>query len=233
MVFDENGFLVVAGAKEFCVFSAPNEVVSCYVKADPEPTENIIFDTEGNLYTTTSTGGTSIVRKYDKGFNSVKAFSLPSGNLTGITCDPQGNLYVASQTGGPSVIYKVDKVDFTVLDQFTVPGVAEGLQFASDGNMFVALQQSMGVARVKPSSPSEVLGSAKHPNLLFAVPVTTDNQGRIYTADYENGAGTAPADIFVFEPDGTLAASRLASEVYGPFGIVVAGAVLPCGAFKP
>jgi hypothetical protein len=39
--------------------------------------------------------------------------------------------------------------------------------------------------------------------------------------------------LFVFEPDGTLAASHLASEVHGPFGIVVAGAVPPCGAFKP
>lgn len=63
--------------------------------------------------------------------------------------------------------------------------------------------------------------------------VTTDNQGRIYTADYENGSGTAPADLFVFGPDGKLAASRVASEVYGPFGIVVAGAMLPCGAYKP
>jgi hypothetical protein len=111
--------------------------------------------------------------------------------------------------------------------------VAEGLQFASDGNMFVALQQNLGVVRVKPSSPSFVVSSAADPGLLFAVPVTTDNQGRIYTADYENGSGTAPADLFVFGPDGKLVASRLASEVYGPFGIVVAGAVLPCGAYKP
>ena len=65
------------------------------------------------------------------------------------------------------------------------------------------------------------------------MPLTVDNAGLIYTADYENGQGTAPADLFVFDAAGTLKASALPSEIYGPFGMVVAGAVLPCGAYKP
>jgi hypothetical protein len=64
------------------------------------------------------------------------------------------------------------------------------------------------------------------------VPLTTDNSNRIYTADYMNGNGTAAANMFVFDPTGSVAASRLGSEVWGPFGMVVAGAVLPCGAFR-
>ena len=38
--------------------------------------------------------------------------------------------------------------------------------------------------------------------------------------------GTAPADLYVFSPSGQVKASRVASEVYGPFGMVVAGPAL-------
>jgi hypothetical protein len=57
------------------------------------------------------------------------------------------------------------------------------------------------------------------------VPITIDEEGNVYTADYENGSGTAPADIYVFGPDGKLKTSRKATEVYGPFGIVIGLAV--------
>ena len=234
MTFDDSGFLVVAGASQFCVFSKPNELLGCHDKVAAEPTENVIFDLDGNIYTTTSTGGTDQVRKYDAAYNHVADFTMPTGNLTGITCDPDGNLYIASQAGGnPSAIYKVDKTSLAVLDTIPIAGSIEGLQFANDGNILVALSGGVGIQRVAPSSPTVVVDTIPDGNLYWPVPLTTDNDGNIYTADYENGSGTAPADLFVFAPDGTLEASRLQSEVWGPFGMVVAGAVLPCGAYHP
>ena len=65
--------------------------------------------------------------------------------------------------------------------------------------------------------------------IQVAVPVTIDTAENIYTADYENGSGTAPADLFVFDPTGKIIAQHKASPVYGPFGMVVAGAVFGSG----
>src|SRR4029079_14530219 len=98
MAFDASGYLVVATHDDFCVFSAPNQLFACHPKFMAEPTENVIFDTDGNLYTTTSTGGTNGVRVYDSKYNYIASHSLPEGSLTGVTCDPEGHLYIASQT---------------------------------------------------------------------------------------------------------------------------------------
>lgn len=231
MVFDENGNLVVAAQEAFCVFSAPNQLLACHPKFAPEATENVIFDRNGNLYTTTATGGSNAVRVYDAAYNYIGSHTMPTGNLTGVTCDPKGNLYFASQLGATSVIYKVDRTTFDVLDEIAIQGVVEGLQFASDGNILVGLDYGLGVQRVQASSPPVVVSSISDAELTWAVPVTTDNADNVYTADYENGSGTAPADLFVFDSKGQKVASRPKSEVWGPFGMVVAGAVLPCGAY--
>lgn len=42
---------------------------------------------------------------------------------------------------------------------------------------------------------------------------TQFQNGNIYTADYENGNGTLPVDLFVFDPAGNLIASDFASPV--------------------
>ncbi len=234
MVFDNNGHLVVAAFDQFCVFSKPGTVSVCHPKTKAQRTENVIFDIEGNLYTTTSTGGTDEIHKYDATYKYLTTFSLPTGQLTGITCEPSGNLYVASQTSASkSTVYKVDKNNLSVLDSFDVPGNAEGLQFAADGNLLVALAAGVGIARVTPSSPSSVLNTISNPGLLWPVPLTVDQAGLIYTGDFEDGAGVAPADLYVFNKTGTVVASREPSELHGPFGMVVAGTVLPCGAFQP
>lgn len=233
MVFDRRGFLVVAGFEEFCVFSAPGELETCHPKIAAQRTENIIFDIFENLYTTTSTGGTDEIHKYDGSYVHLATFSLPTGQLTGITCDPAGDLFVASQTGAVSTIYKVDGNALTVLDQFTVTGNAEGLQFAPDGNLLVALSGGVGISRVTPSSPSTLVDTIANPGLLWPVPLTIDGDGNRYTADFEDGSGVAAADLFVFAPDGSVVQSLEPSEINGPFGMVVAGTALPCGAVPP
>lgn len=230
MVFDKDGFLVVAAYDQFCVFSGPGQIEVCHPKIQPQRTENIIFDIFDNLYTTTSTGGTDEIHKYDGDYNHLSTFDLPTGQLTGITCDPRGDLFVASQTGAVSTIYKVDGNALSVLDQFTVDGNAEGLQFAADGNLLVALAAGVGIARVTPSSPSSLLDTISHPGLFWPVPLTIDEAGNRYTGDFEDGNGTAASDLFVFADDGTVVASREPSELHGPFGMVVAGTSLPCGA---
>jgi len=235
MVFDAAGYLVVAAVDQFCVFSAPGELLACHPKIQSQPTENIIFDLAGNLYTTTSTGGTDEVHKYDASYTHLETFTMPTGNLTGVTCDTNGDVFFASQLGGgQSAIYKVDGGDMSnVLDTIAITGHIEGLQLAADGNILVALGDNGGIVRVQPSSPTVVVDSFTHQSLYWAVPLTIDNADNIYTADYENGSGTALADLFVFDPTGTPIATLLPSEIYGPFGMVVAGAVLPCGAYQP
>ena len=235
MVFDSQGRLVVAAYAEFCVFSEPGVVLACHPKISSQATENIIFDLDGNLYTTTATGGTDEIHKYDSGYGYVTTFHMPTGNVTGVTCDPQGNLYFGSQLGGGngSVIYKVDKVTLLPLDTLSISGNVEGLQFASDGNLLAATGADIGILRITPTSPTTVLQTITRPDLHFSVPLTIDNTDRIYTADYENGSGTAPADLFIFDDSGTISATALPSEVWGPFGMVVAGVYLPCGAFVP
>lgn len=234
MVFDAKGHLVVAAFDQFCVFSAPGTVLACHPKIKPQRTENVIFDIEGHLFTTTSTGGTDEIHKYDSSYKHLKTFSLPTGQLTGITCDPSGNLYVASQiSASKSVVYKVDKASLAVLDSFDVAGNAEGLQFAADGNLLVALSAGVGIARVTPKSPSTVVSTVSNPGLLWPVPLTVDETGRVYTGDFEDGNGSAASDLFVFDATGKVVASRQPSELHGPFGMVVAGTKLPCGAYQP
>ncbi|MBW2455277.1 MAG: hypothetical protein JRI68_12235 [Deltaproteobacteria bacterium] len=235
MVFDESGYLVVAAVDQLCVFSAPDELLACHPKIASQPTENIIFDLAGNLYTTTSTGGTDEVHKYNSSYTHLETFTMPTGNLTGVTCDTSGDVYFASQLGGgSSAIYKVDGGDMSnVLDTIAITGTIEGLQMAADGNILVALGAGAGILRVQPSSPTVVVDSFTHASLFWAVPLTIDNAGNIYTADYETGSGSEPADLFVFDSTGTPIATALPSDIYGPFGMVVAGAVLPCGAYQP
>lgn len=233
MVFDQKGYLVVSTWDQFCVFKAPGVLDTCHPKTKPQRTENVIFDLEGNLYTTTSTGGTDEIHKYGPGYAYLTTFSLPTGQLTGITCDPSGNLYVASQiSASVSKVYKVDKDALSVLDSFDVPGNAEGLQFASDGNLLVALSAGVGIARVVPQSPSSVLGTIANAGLLWPVPLTVDQAGLIYTGDFEDGNGNAPSDLFVFDSTGAVTSSAQPSELHGPFGLVVAGTELPCGAYQ-
>jgi len=234
MVFDDKGNLVVASVDQFCVFDKPGQVLGCHPKVKPQPTENIIFDHLGNLYTTTSTGGTNEIHKYDASYQWITTFPMQTGELTGITCDPDANLYVASQYSGAGRIYKLDKTTLAIIDTIDMTGTTalEGLQFAPGPSIFVGVY-NQGIRKVKPTSPMVDLGSFSDPGLLWPVPVTIDNAGNVYTADYENGSGTAPADLFVFDAAGKVAASRVASEVYGPFGMVVAGTFLPCGALRP
>jgi len=233
MAFDAAGNLVVAGVDSFCVFSEPNVVVACHPKVKKQPTENVIFDHLGNLYTTTSTGGTNEIHKYASDFTFVKTFSMPTGELTGVTCDPTGNLFIGSQLGAKSAVYKVDKDTLTPLATISLTGTIEGLQYAAGDTILAAMWDR--VVRFDAKPPYAVTSTLTDPasGLAIAVPVTVDEVGNVYTADYENGSGTAPADLFVWAPDGKLKASRKASEVYGPFGIVIGGTRLPCGAYRP
>ena len=235
MAFDADGNLVVAAKAELCVFSAPGVVVSCHPKIAAEQTENLIFDTDENAYTTTGTALSGFVQKYDANLDPVTSFSLPTASLTGITCDPNGDLYVGSADCG--CIYKVDSTTFAILDTITGFGAGlfsiEGIQYTHDANLLVALSNLNDVRRVEASSPLTILNIIDAPSLLGPVPLTIDNSGNIYTGDFENPSGSAPADLFKFDSGGTLLDSVLPSGVLGPFGMVVAGTVLPCGAFRP
>lgn len=227
--FNSRGNLVVAGYSSFVEFSDYGVEYAVYPKIASEATENVIFDPRGNLYTTTATGGTDKLNQYDAiDYAFAQQIPLPAGagQLTGITFDGQGRLYLASQTD--NTIHVADFDDFAqfpwvaTLSGAGNPGNFEGLQFNANGELVAAagdlVRYDVGTG--------EKLGTFDQPNDAFPVPLRVDNEGNIYTADYENGGGTLPADIFKFAPDGQPLTASNDPGLFGPFGLAISGTVL-------
>ena len=103
------------------------------------------------------------------------------------------------------------------------PKSFEGLQIAPNGEVLAAAGD---IIRYDYES-GQKLGMFDAPNDMFPVPLTVDNSGRIYTSDYENGSGTAPADIFRFTPDGAEYITINDPDLFGPFGLAISGTILP------
>jgi sugar lactone lactonase YvrE len=228
--FNERGNLVVAAYSQFVEFSDYGVEFKTYPKVAPEANENIIFDARGNLYTTTATGGTDKLNQYssvDYAFKQTIALPPGAGQLTGITFDGYGRLYVASQTDNTIHVadFNVDFIEFSWVK--TLPGAGnvkgfEGLQFNANGELVAAAGD---LVRYNVMADSK-LGTFDAPMDEFPVPLRVDNEGNIYTSDYENGSGTASADIFKFAPDGQLLVSANDPGLFGPFGLAISGTVL-------
>lgn len=230
MAFNERGNLVVAAYAEFVEFSDYGVEYKVYPKMAAEATENIIFDALGNLYTTTSTGGTDKLNQYsskDYVFNQTIALPPGAGQLTGITFDGSGRLYVASQTGNAIHVSDVN-IDFQMfkwlkkLSGAGNPGNFEALQFNATGELVAAAGD---LVRYNVETATKI-GTFDAPNDLYPVPLRVDNNGNIYTSDYENGVGTLPADIFKFSSSGELLAQTNDPGLFGPFGLAISGTVL-------
>ena len=58
------------------------------------------------------------------------------------------------------------------------------------------------------------------------MPVSVDNLGNIYTADFENGNGSLSADIVRFDLLGQNPAAINDPMLFGPFGLAISGTVL-------
>ncbi len=230
MAFNERGNLVVAAYEDFVEFSDYGVEYAVYPKAAAEATENVIFDALGNLYTTTATGGTDKLNQYraeDYAFEMTIGIPQGAGSLTGITFDGYGRLYLASQSDNTIHItsFNNDFKTFEWVDTLSGagnPGSFEGLQFNANGQLVAAagdliLYDLFMMAKV---------GTFDAPNDLFPVPLRVDNAGNIYTSDYENGSGTAAADIFRFTPDGKDYITVNDPGLFGPFGLVISGTVL-------
>jgi hypothetical protein len=228
--FNERGNLVVAAYDTFVEFSDHGVEYATYPKAAAEATENIIFDYQGNLYTTTSTGGTDKLNQYAaKDYAFVKTIPLPqgAGQLTGITFDGYGRLYLASQSDNSIHVTDInaDFVNFTWVKKLSGagnPGNLEGLQFNANGQLVAAAGD---LVRYDVNNNVK-LGTFDDPGDAFPVPLRVDNEGNIYTSDYENGSGTLPADIFKFAPDGQFLNKANDPGLYGPFGLALSGTVL-------
>ncbi len=228
--FNSRGNLVVAAYTQFVEFSDYGVEYKTYPKVGDEANENIIFDSRGNLYTTTSTGGTDKLNQYrasDYAFEQSIMLPPGAGQFTGITFDGYGRLFVASQSDNVVHVsdFNADFVKFTWLK--TLPGAGnvagfEGLQFNANGELVAAagdLVRYDVMGGVK-------LGTFDAPTDAFPVPLRVDNEGNIYTSDYENGGGTVSADIFKFSPDGQLLGMYNDPGLLGPFGLAISGTVL-------
>jgi len=101
----------------------------------------------------------------------------------------------------------------------------EGLQFNLNGELIAA---GGNIVRYNPDTGA-VLGSfdAVPDNDSIPVPVTVNNAGQIFVADFQNGAGSASADIFRFSADGSSFITVNDPALFGPFGMAIAGADLP------
>ena len=230
MAFNERGNLVVATFTTFIEFSDYGVVDKTYPKKDAEATENVIFDALGNLYTTTATGGTDRLNQYlAKDYSFVQTIKGPpgAGQYTGITFDDQRRLYLASQSDNKIHVAQADDgfSTFQWIQTLPAPGPAvrlEGLVFNSTGELIVAQADLLryDVAAVK------VAGSFDVPQNVWPVPVSVDNTGRIYTADFEDGVGSKSADIVRFDPDGTNPLTINDPNLFGPFGLAISGTVL-------
>lgn len=228
--FNERGNLVVAAYTKFVEFSDYGVEYKTYPKVASEANENIIFDARGNLYTTTATGGTDKLNQYRaEDYAFVQTIALPpgAGQLTGITFDGYGRLYVASQTDNTIHVsdFNVEFLEFKWVK--TLPGAGnpkgfEGLQFNANGELVAAAGDLVRYGVMEGSK----LGTFDAPNDEFPVPLRVDNEGNIYTSDYENGSGTAPADIFKFSPEGLLLVAKNDAGLFGPFGLAISGTVL-------
>ncbi len=231
MAFNERRNLVVAAFSAFVEFSDYGVEYAVYPKEVSEATENLLFDNAGNLYTTTATGGSDKLNKYraeDYAFEMTIEMPPGAGQLTGITFDYYSRLFVASQSD--NAIHVAESMDNFATFQWVKsisgagnPKSLEGLQIAPNGEILAAAGD---IIRYDYETGTK-LGSFDAPGDLFPVPLTVDNWGRIYTADYENGSGTAPADIFRFSPQGELEVTVNDPGLLGPFGLVVSGTVLP------
>jgi sugar lactone lactonase YvrE len=228
--FNERGNLVVAAYTTFVEFSDYGVEYATYPKIAAEATENLIFDSRGNLYTTTATGGTDKLNQYaTNGYVFKQQIALPpgAGQLTGITFDGYGRLYLASQTDNTIHVTDAFSDGFKTFTWASTlsggnPGSYEGLQFNATGELIAAAGDIVRYDVVAATA----LGTFDDPGDAFPVPLRVDNEGNIYTADYENGSGTAPADIFKFAPDGQFLTKANDPGLFGPFGLAISGTVL-------
>jgi sugar lactone lactonase YvrE len=234
LAFNARGNLVVAAHGSFVEFSAPGvQVGQPHAKHSIEANETLLFDRLGNLYTTTSTGGTNQLDQYDANFVFRQTIALPaaSGSLTGITLDDKNRLFVASQRDNKIYVLQADAGFSAFAPSLTIAGAnasnLEGLQINQNGELIAA---GGNITRYN-AITGAVLGSfdAVPDTDVFPVGLTVDNDGNIFTADFENGIGSAPADIVRFSANGSTSVSIKDPQLYGPFGLAIAGTTLPGG----
>ena len=234
MAFNARGNLVVAAFNNFVEFSSPGvQFGGLHPKHTVEANETLLFDRLGNLYTTTSTFGSNQLNQYDSNFLFKQTITLPSssGSLTGITLDDKDRLFVASQNDNTIYVLQANSSFDTFTVSHTIASAnatrLEGLQINQNGELIAA---GGNITRYDPDTGA-VLGSFDAiPDIdAFPIALTVDNSGNIFTADFEDGFGTVPADIFRFAPDGSSFISINDPNLFGPFGLAIAGTVLPGG----
>ena len=230
MAFNERANLVVATYTTFIEFSDYGVVYKTYPKKDPEATENVIFDALGNLYTTTATGGTDHLNQYaalDYSFAQTIKGPVGAGQYTGITFDDKHRLYLASQSDNKIHVAEADAEFKAFMWTKALPGQGpavrlEGIVFNRTGELLVAQADLLRYDLVQ----DKVVGTFDVPQDVWPVPVSVDNDGNIYTADFEDGNGSKSADIVRFDPQGQNPLTINDPQLQGPFGLAISGTVL-------
>ncbi|GBC59640.1 hypothetical protein DENIS_0579 [Desulfonema ishimotonii] len=241
IAFNKKGNLVVSAYAHFVEFSAPGVEVARYPKHIVEANEHIKFDDLGNLYTTTSTGGSDQLIKYrasDYSFEQVITLPAGAGSLTGIIFDTRKRLFVASQEDRNIYVMQAndDFSEFEVSHSISVSALAypEGIAINQNGELLVLNgnfhNYDPNIHRYDPNT-GQLLGSfdTTPDTNIWPHAINIDNQGRIYVADFEydgSAWGAQPADLMRFAPDGSSFVLNNNTQIYGPFDVAVAGTQL-------
>lgn len=229
LAFNSRGNLIVATDSYLVEFSDYGVEFARYPKVTAERSENIAFDSFGNLYTTTATGGTNQLNQYRASdYSFVQTISLPdvAGSLAGIVFDPFGRLFVASQSDNRIYVLQADQnfSHFSLARSFPGPAGGfsgtEGLQFNFNGELIAAAGD---IFRYDPND-GRLIGSFDAPNDYGPVPLVVDVTGRIFAADFEDGIGSESGDLFRFAPDGSSFVTKNDGQLFGPFGLALSGA---------
>ena len=234
MAINKRGNLIVSSYTHFVEFISSDNVYSTYKKNYDESNENIIFDKLGNLYTTTSTGGSDKLNQYnaaDYSFNQTINLPNGSGQLTGITFDYNNRLFVGSQSDQKIhvLIASDDFSTFTHSHSFSsINQTIEGIQFNLNSELVAAGGANGDFVRYNPDN-GDVIGRFDiTPDITqFPHTMTVDNLGRIFVADFESGSGNVASDIIRFSHNGSNAKYINDTDLKSPMGIVVYGTNIP------
>jgi uncharacterized repeat protein (TIGR03803 family) len=172
------------------------------------PYAGVTLDSAGNLYGTTSGGGSSgagVVYKVDPSGHETVLYSFTGGAdggdpLAGVILDSAGNLYGTTYQGGSlysGVVFKVDPtghetVLFTASSGLSWQQPTAGVIFDAAGNLYGTTYNGSNVYKLDPAGNETVLytfGSGPYDGSNPWAGVILDSAGNLYGTTLENGVG--------------------------------------------
>lgn len=143
-----------------------------------EITDDIIFDSEGNLYGA-DYNGPNIYKVTPEGEVSIFATDFEAPN--GLAFDSQGYLFMCDNTG--DAIYKLD-TDGSIVETYPVPSPSGIIKAFDSDTLYFTTYEGHTIRSLAPDGTITTLFSAD--GLNGPVGLTYDDQNRLYVANFNN-----------------------------------------------